>query len=623
MKLRGVSNGRASAANYNATVQPETIPSHNDLDDEWTPEGQGSSTKADIEFGERALKLASLSPKNLDAPASSSHTWKLFRPIQRGRLHRKPYRDTYKHAAEQVLSSDMSRILSAMISTPREDLNRKIDSTDAASAQGKTLHGLGIPRRNYHLYSVILIVPDLFPPADVRLLVQVLLQDLAFSQLIVQQESTAATFGAGMSSACVVHLGGQRASIACVDEGLLLQDTRVHLGYGGQDVTDFLYKLLLRANLPYKECDPHRRLTDQLIMEDLKKQMITLDVTQIGLYIFNFLVRFPATPTRKYEVRVYDEAIVAPMLFFGIGVRVLEGIAEKQDEGGESEDSTADDDTAMDEEEEAEREAADLDFKMPVTQAMTATVKHLLPPVVTAAATAAAAAAPTAPAPSKQPTPSASSPPPPSTATDQQQQQPSSANNEAPTTSSASRETSAAPASAPAPATPSAPTMSARTRRARTLHHAAQQPLDFSLMHSLLTTLTAGGTSPAAAADRLRKLASNILVIGGSARIKGVGAALEARLANHLEQHYANGAAAAANGGGAGGATNAAPPPPSTSTSTTAPSPTVIPPPRDIDPTLLAWKGMAVLPRLDSASEMWFTRAEWDVLGWRGFKDRR
>jgi actin-related protein 8 len=40
------------------------------------------------------------------------------------------------------------------------------------------------------------------------------------------QESLAATYGAGISNACVVDIGAVKTSIACVDEGLVLPDTR-------------------------------------------------------------------------------------------------------------------------------------------------------------------------------------------------------------------------------------------------------------------------------------------------------------------------------------------------------------------------------------------------------------
>jgi hypothetical protein len=42
----------------------------------------------------------------------------------------------------------------------------------------------------------------------------------------MSQESLCATFGAGLSSACVVDIGAERTSVACVDDGLLLGETR-------------------------------------------------------------------------------------------------------------------------------------------------------------------------------------------------------------------------------------------------------------------------------------------------------------------------------------------------------------------------------------------------------------
>jgi len=52
-------------------------------------------------------------------------------------------------------------------------------------------------------------------------------------------------------------------------------------------------------------------------------------------------------------------------------------------------------------------------------------------------------------------------------------------------------------------------------------------------------------------------------------------------------------------------------------------SASVIPPPRDMDPRLLAWKGMAVLARLESVGEMWLQRRDWDAFGWRALREKR
>lgn len=40
------------------------------------------------------------------------------------------------------------------------------------------------------------------------------------------QESLAATYGAGISNACVVDVGATTTSIACVDEGMVIADSR-------------------------------------------------------------------------------------------------------------------------------------------------------------------------------------------------------------------------------------------------------------------------------------------------------------------------------------------------------------------------------------------------------------
>lgn len=37
----------------------------------------------------------------------------------------------------------------------------------------------------------------------------------------------------------------------------------------------------------------------------------------------------------------------------------------------------------------------------------------------------------------------------------------------------------------------------------------------------------------------------------------------------------------------------------------------IIPPPKEVDPTVLAWKGAAVLGKMDGVSELWVTQSDW------------
>ncbi len=50
---------------------------------------------------------------------------------------------------------------------------------------------------------------------------------------------------------------------------------RLRLGVGGDDITEFLYVLLKRIKLPYREMDLVRSY-DWNVMEDLKTQICTL-----------------------------------------------------------------------------------------------------------------------------------------------------------------------------------------------------------------------------------------------------------------------------------------------------------------------------------------------------------
>jgi len=48
----------------------------------------------------------------------------------------------------------------------------------------------------------------------------------------------------------------------------------------------------------------------------------------------------------------------------------------------------------------------------------------------------------------------------------------------------------------------------------------------------------------------------------------------------------------------------------------------IIPPPKDVDKRVLVWKGAGVLGRMEGASELWVTGADWDIFGMRGLRDR-
>jgi hypothetical protein len=73
----------------------------------------------------------------------------------------------------------------------------------------------------------------------------------------VIQESIAALFNSGNNCACVVNVGSHNTTVCCVDEGVVLPDSRILLPYGSLHLAESLFwALQLFADWPYRECDP-------------------------------------------------------------------------------------------------------------------------------------------------------------------------------------------------------------------------------------------------------------------------------------------------------------------------------------------------------------------------------
>jgi actin-related protein 8 len=88
----------------------------------------------------------------------------------------------------------------------------------------------------------VLVVPDLADRLYIRELVHILLIDMGFKQVAVHQvsfkvgslsrfltnpqEGVSASYGAQMSNACVVDVGAVKTSISCIEDGLIVPDTR-------------------------------------------------------------------------------------------------------------------------------------------------------------------------------------------------------------------------------------------------------------------------------------------------------------------------------------------------------------------------------------------------------------
>ncbi|XP_028680453.2 actin-related protein 8 [Erpetoichthys calabaricus] len=174
---------------------------------------------------------------------------------------------------------------------------------------------LEIPLKDLKYYRCILLIPDIYNRQHVKELVNLLLMNMGFSGIVVHQESVCATFGSGLSSACVVDVGDQKTSICCVEDGVSHRNSRLCLAYGGADVTRCFFWLMQKAGFPYRECQLSSKV-DCLLLQQLKENFCHLDQDISGLQDHEFQIRNPDLPALLYQFRLGDEKLQAPMALF-------------------------------------------------------------------------------------------------------------------------------------------------------------------------------------------------------------------------------------------------------------------------------------------------------------------
>ncbi|KAB5523048.1 hypothetical protein GE09DRAFT_1153644 [Coniochaeta sp. 2T2.1] len=266
--------------NYNRRTEPEVIPQHNDpLQIDWTDitKLEDPNSAASCFIGHQAQRV----------PDDSKPKFKLWWPIRHGWYNEDDY------TTQEHLLDDFETLLDRAI---RQEL--------------------GLTRTSqWRQYSCVFVIPDLYDKKYVEQALSSCLNWFEFKRVSFMQESMAATFGAGYTQACVVDVGAQKTSITCVEDGLVLEDSRINLKFGGYDVTETFLKMMLYDNFPYQDINLQRRY-DFLLGEELKIKHCTLSQADISVQLYSFHLRAPNQPTRKYQFKTYDEVILAPMGFY-------------------------------------------------------------------------------------------------------------------------------------------------------------------------------------------------------------------------------------------------------------------------------------------------------------------
>lgn len=86
----------------------------------------------------------------------------------------------------------------------------------------------------------------MFVKHHVRYVVNMLLAKMEFKSLFIHNESIMSTYAMALPSACVVDVGSTKISVCCVDEGLIIQKSIIRKHFGGNDIDEILYRMLLR-----------------------------------------------------------------------------------------------------------------------------------------------------------------------------------------------------------------------------------------------------------------------------------------------------------------------------------------------------------------------------------------
>ncbi|EXJ90592.1 hypothetical protein A1O1_03695 [Capronia coronata CBS 617.96] len=279
-KRKVLPQSRDMVTSYNRRSTYETITEHNDtMRIDWTDTAGDGKGAPDYITGKAALRI----------PDHSTPRYKLFWPIRLGWVNERDY------DSKRLLWEDIRIIVEDAIKT---QLELKVRT-----------------RADWGQYSCVIVIPDYYERTYVSSLLDMAISDFGFARVCFIQESLAASFGAGFTTCCIIDIGAQKTSISCVEDGMVLDNSRVNLKYGGRDITEAFVKMIIYNHFPYSEINLNRRYDFQLA-EELKQKFCTMNESDISVQLYDFYLRAPDQDTRKYTFKIYDEVILAPMGLF-------------------------------------------------------------------------------------------------------------------------------------------------------------------------------------------------------------------------------------------------------------------------------------------------------------------
>lgn len=139
------------------------------------------------------------------------------------------------------------------------------------------------PDKIKHFFCV-LVLPDNFVKHHVRYILDMLFCKLRFKSIFVHTESVMASYAMAAQSACVVDIGSQKISVACVEEGSIIPKTMIKRNFGGDDISELLLRLIQRKEslhyFPKKVFYPLSYPYHRMLLEFVKESHCSMQQEQ-------------------------------------------------------------------------------------------------------------------------------------------------------------------------------------------------------------------------------------------------------------------------------------------------------------------------------------------------------
>ena len=110
---------------------------------------------------------------------------------------------------------------------------------------------LRINQTEFSNYNIVYIIPDLFIKTEIKAMINLFFKYFGFKNIFLHLESVMSSFGLAIQSSCVVDIGSDKVNICCVDEGMIIKNTLIRKNMGGNEITKLLFlitKYLVKNN---------------------------------------------------------------------------------------------------------------------------------------------------------------------------------------------------------------------------------------------------------------------------------------------------------------------------------------------------------------------------------------